>query len=116
MHNLSCSSLCRYTAICLLASTLSSCSWFPESTFMLSPQSRLPSWIELRNLNRTEITVRVDFIAWPWKSYARITVLDHHGRVLERLNSDSLVSEPQLADGTPARGKYPSYDVIAVRK
>ena len=105
----------HFAAIALVVGALASCAWFPESTFTLSPESRLPRWIVLHGVPRSEVSVRLDYIASLAQPYARITVLDKHGRVIERLDADLTSSVgPLAADGTPSRGRFPSYDIAAV--
>jgi hypothetical protein len=82
---------------------------------MLSADSRLPRWITLHNVTRAEVTVRVDFIVPLTGAYARVTVLSQSNQVIERVDARELASVgAQTSDGTPARGVYPNYLVVAV--
>ena len=104
----------QYVAISVVLGALTSCSWFPESTLILSPESRLPRWIELHGVARDDVTVRVDFIVPLWGAYARISVIDRHGKVLERVDAvESSAAGVQTAEGAPSRGGFPVYQVAA---
>ena len=96
--------------------TLASCSWFPESTFTISPESRLPRWITLNGVSRSDVTLRVDFIVpLITEEYARVTVVGRDGNVRERIDASETSSVGvQTANGAPARGEYPNYQVVAV--
>jgi hypothetical protein len=105
---------CRYATIALVIGALSSCGLAPESTLTLSRESRLPRWMTVNGTNNKNLTTKVEYFVWPWKTYAQITLMDRQGEIIARVDSDSLVSEPQKAVGTLARGAYPSYVVMAV--
>jgi hypothetical protein len=82
---------------------------------MLSTDSRLPRWITLHDVTRADVTVRVDFIVPLTRAYARITVLGRDAHVIVRVDAPETSSVGlQAADGTPARGSYPNYQVVAV--
>ena len=107
----------RHAAVLIALGTLSSCGFFPESTFTLELDSRLPRWVALRDVPRGELNVVVDFVGPLFSSaYARVTVFDHNYAVLER-DEATLTSAGgvQAADGTPARGVYPSYQVVSFK-
>jgi len=111
-----CRGILRYAVVTLVLGAISACAWFPESTFYLSPQSRLPRWIDGRGIPSSELTVRIDYIGPLWGTpYARITVKDNRRNLLERIDVPLISSVGvQTADGAPARGSYPNYQVHAL--
>ena len=114
-------SRCRDIWLCALVTlvlgAMSSCGWFPESSFYLSPQSRLPCWIDGHGIPTNELTVQINLYVPLWGTdYARITVNDNHGNVLQRIDvPDISTVGVQNADGTPNREGYPSYSVYGLK-
>ena len=106
----------RSLTICVLFASSASCAWFPESSFTMAPDSRLPRWITLTGVTRSEVTVHVDFfVPFIGDEFARVTVIGRNGKERERF--DALETSPvgvQTAAGAPARGEYPNYQVVVV--
>jgi hypothetical protein len=51
------------------------CAWFPESTFELASESRLPKWITLPpGLTRAEISITMSYYIMPGGCSATFTV------------------------------------------
>lgn len=105
-------------AIVVMLGILTSCSWFPESSFILSAESRLPRWIKLGGVPRGDVTVLIDLIAPPIsKSYARITVLDRSRKVVKRVDAvtTSLVKSGDGREARNSTNNYPHFQVASVR-
>jgi hypothetical protein len=94
---------------------LASCSLFPESTFTLAPESRLPRWVDLHGKQRSEVDIRVDFIV-PLlsRAYAQVTVTDRRGSVIMIARAEEPGAGVQTAKGAPAHLDYPNYTVAAM--
>ena len=99
--------------VALVCST--SCSWFPESSFTVAPESRFPRWINVDDADHSGITVTVDFYGPLFSdAFARVTVVGRDGKA--RQHVDAVVTSAvgvQTADGAPARGEFPNYQVAA---
>ena len=51
------------------------CEWFPESTFALASESRLPKWITLPpGLTRADVSIKMSYYIKPWGSSATFIV------------------------------------------
>ena len=63
-----------------IAGSAIGCEWFPESTFELASQSRLPKWTTLpQGLTRADIRITMSYYTKPWGSSATFTLKDKHG-------------------------------------
>jgi hypothetical protein len=93
------------------------CEWFPEATFELASESRLPKWISLPpGLTRADVTITMSYYIMPWGSSARFTLRDKKGKVLTKVSGKVKGSEPfQLKHPPPGFPPgYPSYEVITI--
>src|SRR5580698_7051326 len=105
----------------ILALTISGsaigCKGFPESTFELANESRLPKWITLPpGLTRTDVSIEMSYYVKPWGSSATFILRDTKGRVRTKVDGKLKGSEP-LHLKRPSPGfppGYPSYEVITV--
>lgn len=71
----------------LLATTQSSCGFFPESSFTLSPDSRLPRGITLPSgLIRSDIVIRLDYYIDPSGRRYVVTLQDKEGKKLDEVS------------------------------
>jgi hypothetical protein len=89
--------------------------WFPESTFELSSQSRLPKWIILPpELTRADVSITMTYYIWPWDSSATFILQDTKGKIRTKVNCKMKGSEPlQLIHPPPGFPPgYPAYEVI----
>jgi hypothetical protein len=92
------------------------CEWFPESTFELASESRLPKWITLPpGLTRADVSITMSYYVMPWDRSAIFIARDNKGHVLTKVKGKVKGLEPfQLKH--PPQGfspGYPSYEVIA---
>jgi hypothetical protein len=98
-----------------IAGSATGCEWFPESTFELASESRLPKWITLpRGLTRADVSIKMSYYIKPWGRTATFTVQDTKGQVRTKVHGKLKGLEP-LQLKNPPHGfppGYPSYEVI----
>jgi len=101
----------------IIAASSMGCEWFPESTFQLASESRLPKWIALPpGLTRADVSVEMSYYIWPWGSSATFKLQNAKGQTLTKVDGKVKGSEP-LTLKHPSPGfppGYPSYEVITV--
>src|SRR5579863_10052711 len=96
---------------------INGCEYFPESTFKLANESRLPKWITLPSgLTRADISITMSYYRRPWGSSAHFVLQDAKNQILEKADGELKCKEPfQLK--TPPQGVasgYPSYKAVTV--
>ena len=101
-------------AVTILASTLIGCQYFPESTFQLASESRLPKWITLPpDFTRADVSITMSYFAWPGAGFV---LRDAKGQTLEKVDGSEKCSNFQLRKPPPGfRPGYPSYTEIVVK-
>jgi hypothetical protein len=96
--------LLLFVALSISALAIVGCEYFPESTFQLASESRLPKWITLPpGLTRADVSIT--FI-----------LQDKNGRTLTKIAGKDKGTEP-LQLKNPPRGfppGYPAYEVVTV--
>ena len=103
-------------AVVILASTIiyQGLRMFPESTFQLASESRLPKWITLPpGLTRSDVSITMSYFTWP---SAGFVLQDAKGQTLEKVDGGVKCSDFQLKN--PPQGfppGYPAYAVITVK-
>ncbi len=93
------------------------CRWFPEATFELASESRLPKWIALpRGLTRADVSIKMNYYVKPWGRSATFILQDTKGQVRTEVDGKLKGSEPLQLRHPPAGFPpgYPSYEVITV--
>jgi hypothetical protein len=93
------------------------CEWFPEATFELASESRLPKWIALPpGLARADVSVTMSYYTTPWSRSAIFILKDTKGKIRTKVDGKMKGSEPfqlkQPPHGFPPG--YPAYEVITV--
>jgi hypothetical protein len=109
-------SLLVCAVLTFLGSTIA-CGWFPESTFELASESRLPKWISLPpGLARADVSLSMSYYVWPWGSRATFVLRDSKGKILTKVSGKVRGLGPnQLKEPRPGSPPgYPSYEVITV--
>ena len=106
----------RRPSRCLVASVLlllGSCSFFPESSFDLAPDSPLPRWFTLPvNLTRSQVNVHLDYYL---DRKATFTLLGPNREVLAKVKGLIDGDAPkQLKAQQGNSAAYPSYEIISV--
>jgi hypothetical protein len=99
----------RFLAAMLLALAVTACI-FPESSFTLARESRLPKWIKLPEaVTRADVDVIFDYFQ---RQEVKIKVLHKRGKTLLTLTGKgTYLAQP--ARGS-AGGLYPAYKVVVV--
>ncbi len=98
--------------------TIKGCEFFPESTFTLASDSRLPKWATLpQGRTRAAVSLTVSFYSMPWGGSARFTLQDKNKQTTEKesgkvrcRNPFQLINPPQ---GFPSG--YPKYEAVTVK-
>ncbi|MBN9617279.1 MAG: hypothetical protein BGO25_02385 [Acidobacteriales bacterium 59-55] len=108
----------RLLAILLLVVFLAikGCELFPEATFTLANDSRLPKWVTLpQGFTQADVSVSMNYYALPWPR-AQFILRDKNGHILKKENGKmrcrspfELINHPQ---GFPSG--YPAYEAITV--
>ena len=96
-------------------SALTGCQYFPESTFELASESRLPKWFTPPpGLTRADVSVTMSYYIKPWGRSA--TFILREGKRQTKVDGKEKGLEP-LRLKNPPQGfpsGYPSYEVITV--
>lgn len=91
--------------------------FFPESSFLLASESRVPMWFTLPpNHDRTDVTVRMDYYIGLSARTAVFTLRDKSGTVIAKVSGEQLGLHPLMRkDKQPGFPEgYPSYEIITV--
>ena len=111
--------LCRCTAAisASIALVVAGCSYFPESSFTLADESRVPRWLTLKpGQSRAEVRVTVDYYIDQSGRTATFTLFNSLGipvqRVTGQLRGLYPLKRKTALPGFPEG--YPSYEVISV--
>jgi hypothetical protein len=93
------------------------CEWFPESTFELASESRLPKWITLPpGLTRADVSITMSYYVKPWGRTSTFILKDTKGQVRTKVSGKVRGGGPselkQPPHGFPPG--YPAYEVITV--
>jgi len=93
------------------------CEYFPESTFALSRESRLPEWITLpAGLTRDDTSITMSYYMKLWGWGAQFALRDTGGKVLQKVNGKRKCDEPFHLHNSEqgVDSDYPAYEAIAV--
>ena len=111
----------RYLLVGVAAATLASiiggCDYFPESTFRLANESRLPKWFAIPpGLARPDVSITMNYYVKPWGRTATFVLQDSKGKVLKKLHGSDACDKPfelkNPSQGYPAG--YPAYELVTV--
>jgi hypothetical protein len=89
--------------------------WFPESTFELASESRLPKWITIPSgLTRADVSITMSYYVMPWGRSATFILQDTKGQRRANVYGKMKGSEPLYLKHPPPGfpSEYPSYEVI----
>jgi hypothetical protein len=93
------------------------CEYFPESTFTLASESRLPKWITLPpGLTRADVSITMSYYVNSWGRSATFILRDKKEQILAKVKGKMKGLEP-LQLKNPPKGfdpNYPAYEVITV--
>jgi len=103
----------------LLTVCLSSfgCDSFPESSFELARESRLPKWFALPSgLLRSDVTVKMNYYVTTSGRISKFILLDAKGNTLAEVQGTQKGLEPtKLKNSGPGFSPdYPSYEIVTV--
>jgi hypothetical protein len=108
--------LLLFVALAITGSAIG-CEWFPESTFELASESRLPKWITLPpGLTRADVSITMSYYVKPWGRSATFILQATKGQIRTKVRGKMKGLEP-LQLKNPSRGfpaGYPSYEIITV--
>jgi hypothetical protein len=93
------------------------CEWFPESTFELASESRLPKWIALPpGLTRADASITLSYYIMPWGRNTVFILQDAKGQVRTKVRGKTRGLGPSQLKHPPQGfpSGYPSYEVISV--
>ena len=104
-------------AAATLASTITGCEYFPESTFRLANESRLPKWFAIPpGLARADVSITMNYYVKPWGRTATFVLQDSKGKVLKKLYGSDACNKPfklkNPPQGYPAG--YPAYELVKI--
>jgi hypothetical protein len=98
-------------ALIILSSATIGCEYFPESTFELANESRLPRWFNLPpGLNRSDVSVTLNYYSVPWGNDTIFILHDGKGHVLGKIGGNANNREPLHLKSSPTG--YPLFEVI----
>lgn len=104
--------------VTVLAATAIGCKYFPESTFQLASESRLPKWITLPpGLTRADVSITMSYYITPWGRSAVFILRDPNGKILENVTGKLKCLQPFQLKNPPqgfASG-YPAYEEIIIK-
>src|ERR1035437_9961298 len=74
--------LLLFVALTISCSAIVGCEYFPEATFELASDSRLPKWITLPpGLTRTDVSITMSYYITPWGRSATFILQDTKGKI-----------------------------------
>lgn len=86
------------------------CEYFPESSFELANDSRLPKWIVLPSgLGRSDVSLTMNYPSLPIMNDAQFILKDRHGKVIAKVSG----KKQDLSTGR-SLSDYPAYVTITV--
>jgi hypothetical protein len=108
-----------YRVLCGLALVvlLAGCGIFPESSFDLAPESRIPRWFQLPpGASRKDLTVTLAYFSGTRGPNATFTLKTTDGKTLTKVKGEMRDKKPRQLDGVHAESgsTYPMYEVIVV--
>ena len=107
-----------FVASTVLAFAIVGCKYFPESTFELASESRLPKWFSLPpGLVRGDVSVTMNYYVKPWGETATFILHDTKGHTLAETNGKLKGIEPLHLKGSSQRDAtgYPSFEVVTAK-
>jgi hypothetical protein len=106
-----------FVALTISCFAIVGCEYFPESTFELASESRLPKWITLPpGLIRADVSITMSYYDNPWGSNVKVILHDAKKQILTKVYGKEKDAGPfQLKH--PPQGfppGYPLYEIITV--
>ena len=103
-----------FTFLCFL---IMGCGFFPESTFLLTSDSRLPKWISLPSgVRRSDVSLTMSYYIYPWGGGAKFTLRNSKGQAIKTLlgkvECEESIRLKSVQQENPS--EYPSFEAITV--
>jgi hypothetical protein len=101
----------------IAGSAIKGCEYFPESTFQLANDSRLPEWVVLpQGLTRSDVSITMNYYIKPSGRTATFILQDTRKQVLTKVVGKAKCNEPFRIKVTKQESgsDYPSYELITV--
>jgi hypothetical protein len=109
---------CKRLAAAVVMSLLTSCGFFPESIFKLSPESRIPRWFDLDpNTERRDVQVEMSYYISATGRSAKFVLKKRGTWLSQSMSCNQLGLEP-IYLGSKAdkpENQYPSYEIITCK-
>jgi len=106
-----------FLALTISCCAMIGCEFFPESTFELASESRLPRWINLPpGQTRADVSITMSYYIKPWGSSALFILQDTRKGTLTKVYGKVKGTEPFHLKNPPKGfdAGYPSYEIITV--
>lgn len=103
--------------VAISGSTIIGCEYFPESTFTLASESRLPKWITLPpGHTRADVSITISYYDSLWGSDVKVTIQDEKKQTLTNVYGTAKGRGPLYLKHPPQGfpSGYPAYYVITV--
>ena len=97
--------------------TIKGCELFPEATFTLANDSRLPKWVTLQpGLARADVSLTMNYYVMLWGSSAQFILRDKNGQTMKKENGRMRCGAPFELENPPQGfpSGYPAYEAITV--
>jgi hypothetical protein len=97
--------------------TIKGCELFPEATFTLANDSRLPKLVTLpQGLTRADVSLTMSYYIWPWGRSAQFILRNKNGQIVKKENGKMRCAKPfELKNPPPGFPPgYPGYEEITV--
>ena len=107
--------MCCLVAAIVLCTTMVGCKYFPEATFQLAKDSRVPRWFKLPpGLSRRDVSVTMSYYIDPQGREATFVLSDQRQHILAKVNGKLQSAEPLHLNSSPqsVATDYPSFEVV----
>lgn len=107
--------LCCFVTAIVLCSLIAGCRYFPESTFQLADDSRLPRWFHLPpGLTRRDVSVTVNYYNKLGRNDATFLLYDKQQHVVAKINGTLRDAAPVHLKSSSQREStgYPLFEVV----
>jgi hypothetical protein len=105
-------------AIAALALVTKGCEYFPESSFELANESRLPKWITLPpGLTRADVSLTMNYYSAPWGYDTQFILRNKNNQTIEKKVGNGKC-QPGFQLRNPPQGfppGYPAYIPVTVK-
>ena len=107
----------RSLVLSLLLLALTACNSFPEASFSLAADSRLPRWFAVPSgMKRSDLSVRMDYYVNPSGRTAQFTLAGPGGNIVAKAAGKVRGLAPSQVNDPPSgrMQQYPLYEVVTV--